>query len=276
MFESWLNHTPLLLIGLMLLFAIAAAAMTGHWLRKRWVRQDADNDDKEGYVVSAVMGLLALLLGFTFSLAVDRYETRRALVLQEANAIGTSYLRSQLLDEPHRSRMAGLLKSYTENRIKIARATPDALGPLVVRNDQLLTDLWSATAAAFDSVRDIHFSTSLLETVNEVIDLDSSRKTARNAHVPGEVFFVLFIYVVVTAGLLGHVLNGKRNTLALGFLFGLELTTLLLILDIDRPTLGGVRANQTPMIELLKTIKQQPVGTFDRWRGEPTSPDGSR
>ena len=74
-------------------------------------------DNQEGYIVSGVLGLLALMLGFTLAMAVDRFDTRRVLVLQDANAIGTTYLRAQLLDEPHRSRISRLLVDYTDNRI---------------------------------------------------------------------------------------------------------------------------------------------------------------
>ena len=89
----------------------------------------------EGYVVSAVLALMGLLLGFTFALSVDRFETRRALVLQEANAIGTAYLRSQALTEPHRSRMSKALVDYTNNRIALEavryKSEPDAMTDLL-------------------------------------------------------------------------------------------------------------------------------------------------
>ena len=77
---------------------------------------------QESYVVSAVLGLLALLLAFTFSLATDRFEARRVLVLEESNAIGTAFLRTQLLGEPHRARLSQLLIEYTDNRIVLAKA----------------------------------------------------------------------------------------------------------------------------------------------------------
>src|SRR5262249_42706851 len=159
------------------------------------------DDNHEGYVVSAVLGLLALLMGFTFALATDRYDARRGRVLEEANAIGTSYLRAQLLQEPHRTRISGLLVAYAENRIALAHAqSRDNPGALLARNDQLLTDLWSATVASFDSIKGLDFSSAFIESMNAVIDLDAARKAARRAHVPSEVYLVLFVYLVVTAG----------------------------------------------------------------------------
>ena len=102
---------------------------------------------QEGYVVSAVLGLLAFLLGFAFSLATDRFETRRHLVLEESNAIGTAFLRAQLLGEPHRARLSDLLVRYTENKIALARAQPDQQPPLLAIDDKLITEIWAATAA---------------------------------------------------------------------------------------------------------------------------------
>ena len=82
-------------------------------------RAKQEDHNQESYLVGSMLGLLALLLAFSFSMALDRYEERRHLVIQEANAIGTAYLRTQLLDEPHRARLSGLLVDYTDNRIAL-------------------------------------------------------------------------------------------------------------------------------------------------------------
>lgn len=269
--QDWLNSTPIVVLGILILLVMCGSAAAGYFLRKRHNRRNVDAQDGddlggyEGYVVSAVLGLLALLLGFTFSLSVDRFETRRALVLQEANAIGTSYLRAQILAEPDRSRLSGILVRYTENRVALGLARPDEVAPLLETNDRLLVDLWAGTVAAFDGVRATDFSTSLLETVNEVIDLDASRKAGRQVRVPTEVFVVLLVYVTVTAGILGYVLV-SRGVIPSLVLFALLTMSLMLIIDIDRPTAGGVSEGQGPMIQLRDTLKQQPPSTFDRWR----------
>ncbi|SNT04359.1 hypothetical protein SAMN06295912_1343 [Sphingomonas laterariae] len=271
---AWLDDRSIIALGLCLLGAMAIAALFGfalrRWRERQWQRDGEDEEGgQEGYVVSAVLGLLALLLGFTFALAVDRFETRRALVLQEANAIGTSYLRSQLLDEPHRTRLSGILRDYAANRVELASAQRDAIPPLMTRNDAMLEDLWSATAAAYDGLKPAPFANSLLDTVNEVIDLDASRKAARQVRVPAEVFMVLVVYIVVTAGVLGYVLVAVRGFISAGFLFALIIMSLMLIMDIDRPVKGGIQESQGPMIDLLNTIRKQPPGHFDRWRAPP-------
>lgn len=147
-FDDWLNATPILGVAACAPVAMLAAAVVGSRLRtwhdKRRTKDEPDGKgDHEGYLVSAVLGLLALLMGFTYALAVDRYETRRALVLEEANAIGTTYLRAQLLEEPHRARIGALLVAYTDNRIALATAAQRDVPALLAQNDRLLTDLWT-------------------------------------------------------------------------------------------------------------------------------------
>jgi len=283
-FQSWITLSPLWLLGIVLFGAMCLAAAAGIALRAQaspppkaadvGTGAKSDSEGGEGYIVSAVLGLLALLLGFTFSLAVDRFETRRELVLEEANGIGTAYLQAQLLPEPHRSRTTALLLRYTDNRIALAEAKPGHAGPLLAVNDALITDLWAATAAAFEAIKGLDFSSTYVESINHVIDLDESRRTARAARVPTEVFAVLFVYLVTTAGVLGYVLRGFRGRLAAGFLLALLTLTLMLIIDVNRPTLGGIVEGQAPMNDLRKSMTAQPPRVFDRWREPPATPPG--
>lgn len=270
---QWLEATPVPALGLLIFMAMIAAAIGGSLARrsrkKSGARSSDAKDSADGYIVSAVLGLLALLLGFTFALAVDRFETRRVLVLQEANAIGAAHLYAQLLDEPHRSRISEILGDYADNRVELAVARPDQKTGLFAQNDRLLVDLWSATAAAHDAVRTTAFSAALLQAVSQIIDLDTTRKSARLARVPTIVFVVLVIYVVVTAGMLGYVRVTSQGLAAAGFLFALVTMSLMLILDIDRPAGGAIRESQAPMVALSETLRTQPPGTFDRWRKPP-------
>lgn len=267
---KWVDGAPLAVLGAVGLVLMVFAVLGGAKLRSRHDRlQTATNgleDGQESYIVSAVLGLLALLLGFTFALAVDRYETRRALVLEEANAIGTAYLRTQLLDEPHRARISGLLVDYTDNRLALAVAGPAKAAPFLVENDRLITELWAATSSAFTTIKGLDFSSAYLDSMNALIDLDASRKAARTVHVPTEVFVVLITYIVVTAGVLGYVLVGRRGKTSAAIMLALLGMSFLLIIDVDRPTRGGIREVQTPMQQLRDSLRAQPPAVFDHWR----------
>lgn len=272
--KGWLDGAPILILGIVVIILMIAAVAIGVVLKRRRKVGDGDTEDAEGegYIVSGVLGLLALLMGFTFALAVDRFEIRRSLVLEEANTIGTTYLRTQLLEEPHRSRISGLLIDYAENRVALgtseARNSPERLAA----NDRMLTELWAATSSAFQSIKGLDFSSAYLDSMNALIDLDASRKAARTVHVPTEVFVVLVIYMIVTAGVLGYVLVGVRGRSAAAFMLLLLSMSLLLIVDIDRPTRGGVREGQGPMERLVQSLKTTPASAYDRFRLQDAAP----
>jgi hypothetical protein len=276
-FAGWLETAQAWQIGLALLIAMFVASALGEWLNRRVAKKKVKRDDddgggKEGYIVSATLGLLALLMGFTFSLAVDRYEARRMLVLDEANAIGTTYLRTQMLEPVDRVRISKMLVDYTDNRIALAKAPRDQIEPLMVKNDQMLTDLWTATLAAWPSIKGLDFSSSYLETMNNMIDLDAARKAARLARVPSTVFFVLFLYVITSAGVLGFAGANKEGRGATLFLFLLLAISLLLTLDIDRPASGRITESQAPMERLRASLATTPPEVYDRMSPGKTGP----
>ena len=272
-FARWLESAPTWQIGLILLVAMFVASLFGEWLSGRTAKaKDQDDGGKEGYIVSATLGLLALLMGFTFSLAVDRFEARRLLVLEESNAIGTTYLRTQMLEPVDRARISKMLVDYTDNRITLAKAPIDQVPSLLAKNDQMLTDLWTATLAAWPSIKGLDFSSAYLDSMNNMIDLDAARKAARLARVPSAVFFVLFVYVITSAGVLGYAGANKEGRGATAFLFILLTISLLLTLDIDRPRSGRITESQAPMERLRATLASQPPEVFDRLSTGKTPP----
>jgi hypothetical protein len=267
-----LSQAPIWLVAIVLLGAMFAAAFLGRRMRSRDEKRLREaSEGQEGFILSAVLGLLALLLGFTFALAVDRFESRRLLVVDEANAIGTTYLRVQLLDEPHRARLTRAMSDYVDNRIVLAKARRRDVPPLLATNDRLVTELWAGTMAAFPTIKDYDFSSTFVDGMNEVIDLDATRKSARLVRVPGEVYAVLMTYHVVAAWVLGYVLigsHGRTSGAVLVFLFALSL---LLIVDIDRPTLGLIREGQGPMLRLQQSLDSWRPEILDRLSEDPAS-----
>ena len=267
--QEWLGTASIAVVGVTLFAGMCFAAALGIILRIRHDRRSAiapETGDPESYLLSAVLGLVALLLGFTFSVAADRFDARRVLVAQEANAIQTAYLRSQLLGEPHRTRMSDLLVRYTDNRLALAQAPPDRVPELLTINDSLISDMWAGTAAAFDSVKDLDFSSTFVESINDVVNLGARRKTARLARVPAGVEMVLFVFLVVSAAVLGYVMSKVKGRLAAGLLLTLFTLTLVLIIDLDRPKAGSIVESQLPMEELRKSLAAWSPSTFDRWR----------
>jgi hypothetical protein len=269
-----LSAIPLWLIGIVLFGGMLVASWLGSWLRRKHDRtrgKDEKGSDKEGLIVSSVMGLLALLVGFTFSLALDRYDNRRSGVLEEANAIGTTYLQTQLLDAPHRERLSQLLVAYADNRLALSQAAPGAqTKAALASNDRLVTQLWTAMVAAFPSVKGYDFSSTYVSSVNHMIDMDAARRAARRANIPGEVLVLLLVYQLVAAGVVGYTLVGERGRQAAAFLFLLFGLSLLVVFDLDRPISGWIRISQQPMKELVEFMRADPPAVF----GMPSQPPG--
>jgi hypothetical protein len=268
-----MNSAPLVLIGGGALVCMSLAYYGGRKLKETGRTQlaagdepDASHSDYGGYIVSAVLGLLALLLGFTFSLAIDRFEERRQLVIADSNAIATAYFRAQLLSSPHRERLSRLLVEYTDSEIAIAdRDYLEARGLHDMQN-RLLADFGAASAAAIDSVRTIQLGQTLTEAANNLFSLNAARREAHETRVPAEVFLALWFYLIGAAGVLGHEIGTARGRFAAGFVLVLMTLSLVLIIDIDRPASGGILETQEPMLRLRQTLAREPPLAFDRWR----------
>jgi len=262
-----LDSAPALISGLLLFGLMLLATLVGRYVHREHQRRFGTCEEAKGQeeiILSAVLGLLALLLGFTFSLAVDRFEMRRALVVEEANAIGAAYLRAQLLDEPHRTRMSRLLQRYTDVRITLATADRTQANALLPVNRGLIHDIWSAAKASFPTIKDYDFSSAYIDSVNNLIEIGSARMEARLVRVPPEVFVVLFVYMITTAAVLGYVLKGPRSHLVAVFLLVLLTLSLMLIVDIDRPGSGMVREGQGPMEDLRRAMASWRPASFDQ------------
>lgn len=270
--SSWLIQFPAFIMGVILFAAMAIAAFAGLAFR-RWIerRRDERNETNEGYVVAGMLTLVGLLIGFTFSMAIDRYEARRMLVIDDANAIETLYLRAQLLDEPHRSRFSNLLVRYTDNHLRLAQVQGDEAQRLLGENDRLLADLWTATVPAFDTIRGIDFSSSFVDSVNQVIQVDAARRAARYAQIPAPVFGVMFLYAIATAFVLGGILTGPHGLTATILLVALFTLAFVLLVDINKPVTGAIRESQQPMEELRETMRRAPPALFDRLRPPPAA-----
>jgi hypothetical protein len=162
-----------------------------------------------------------------------------------------------LLEEPYRGQISRTLIDYTDNRIQLARAHYGQAGELLVTNDRLLREFWAEAAAAFPSIRDLDFSSTFYDSVNLVIDLDATRKSARLARVPPSIFLLLFVYVAASAALLGYFAQSRRGVVQSGLFLGLLVLFLAVIVDIDQPTIGAVQESQGPMERLRATLQGQ-------------------
>lgn len=263
--SDWLVRFPATVWGLLLFIAMLVAALAGHALHARLLRGGGEgpfNDTQQGYIVSAAVTLLAFMIGFTFSIALDRFEGRRQLVGQDARAIQKLYLQAQILGEPHRSKLSGLLVQYTDNRVDLAQQRPEQWARTLAQDNRLLREIWTALIPAFNSIRGIEFSSVLVESANHVFEMDAARRAARNASIPSEVFAVLFAYAIVTALVFGYVLRGFRSRGAGSILLFLCVMSIVLLIDLNQPVSGSIRESQEPMKKLSQWLHANPPSTF--------------
>ena len=257
--DAWINTAPILDIGATVFVLMFVALVAGSWLRRRRDRTPEERGpgwEATESTVIAVSTLLALLLGFSFSLAIERFEARRLLVLDQANAIDAAYLHAQLLPEPHRRRISDILVAYTNNRIVLATAEPSRGAALQAKNDALLTDLWTAASAALGSIKHPDYSNTFLQSMTLVIESDNLRQESRRIHIPSIIFVILIAYLIVTCGILGYLLTGVQGKMSALVLI-LMAIFLLLVIDIDRPNEGAVRESQAPMEWLRAKLAAQ-------------------
>ena len=210
------------------------------------------------------MGLLALLLAFTFSMSVTRYETRKQLLVDEANAIGTTYLRSQMLPEPYRSDVAKLTGDYVASRLRDYGTVlnEQEFETEELNGRRLQNQLWSqAIAAAAKDPQPV--PTGLfISSLNDVIEVAAKRAAARENHVPQPVLTFLFLVTILTMGLLGYGcgLGNHRNIAATSTVCLLVSLVILTIMDLDRPRRGLITISQKPMLELRDSLRVRRPG----------------
>ncbi|HEY5723491.1 MAG TPA: hypothetical protein VIT45_14335 [Allosphingosinicella sp.] len=258
---DWAYGAPTWLLGLALFAAMLAAAWLGaafsQWRQRRGGR-GAISEAQEGYVLTSVYTLVGLLLAFTFGMALDRFDQRRGLVLRDATAIETLYVDARLLPEPHRSRISDLLVRHARNHIELAQARKDDADAnrLLSESQSLLDELREAAVPAFDSIRNIDFSSTFVESLHEVIKADAARKAARRATIPETIILLLMFYSLIAAAVLGAIMRRRRAEALSVALLALFVLAFMLLNDINRPVSGTIRESQEPMQRMFDRINR--------------------
>ncbi|MFO0850926.1 MAG: hypothetical protein U0871_20585 [Gemmataceae bacterium] len=255
MYSKPLDHIPL---GLMFVFvaALAGAAVEGGYRFGRWrhARIAEEKETPVGAMVGTILGLLAFVIAFTFGLAATRFEARRQIVLNEANAIGTAYLRTDLLPEPQRGASGRLLREYVDVRLRGASA--DRIAAAVDRSEELHALLWTQAVQAAE--RQPGPITGLyVQALNETIDLHAKRVQAVvRDRIPTGIWFVLLILTLLGMGATGYQsgLSETRRSPAMIALVLAFAAILHLIADMDRGRDGLLQVSQQAMIDLQQSM----------------------
>jgi len=262
--DEFLYDLDLWLIFLVSIGVLVLSTELGFLLGRRAAPKTSDDARSQvGTIQGALLGLLALLLGFTFAMAMSRFEVRKQVLLDEANAIGTTFLRAQLLPEPQRQGIAEQLRRYVQVRLMLYEAGTDAkkLEAAVDATTRLQQQLWSTAAALGEKEPRAVTIGLFLQSLNEVIDLHAKRLTALENHVPEIILILLYFVALVATGLIGYGcgLGEVRNFLVTVAASILIAAVIIVIIDLDRPRRGLIRVSQQRMVELRDTLeKKQP------------------
>ena len=253
---------PLPIAGVFLLFVVIALATyeVGFRVGRWWQRRTPD--EKEGptaMLVGSLLALMAFLLAVTMGMAVDRFDARRQLVVDEANAIGTVYLRAGYLPEAAADQTRELLREYAPLRVNTADR--QRLEAQFARSAQIQAQLWAIVEPLARGTPDSEVLAIYIEALNDMIDLGETRLTAIvYARVPETVVWLLFLGAALTLGMVGfHAGLHRRRSLVGAVVLVIVLgAVIMLVVDLDRPRQGFLQVSQQPLIDVQQQIGQPP------------------
>jgi len=236
----------------LILFSIEGGYRLGRYRRSR---TENEMELPVGAMVGAVLGLLAFILAFTFGMAASRFDTRRQVVLDEANAIGTTWLRAEMM--PERSEeIRALLREYVD--VRLNALVPGKLEAGLRRSEAIQQELWAHAVVLGEHNPDSIIVGLFIQSLNEVIDLHTKRVTAGlRSRIPGAIWTALLAVIVFSLAAMGYhagLVRTSRTPAALAVAFTFT-TVILLIADLDRPGDGGLEVSQQALIDLQQTMK---------------------
>jgi hypothetical protein len=255
-FQQFIDSVPIVYFFLALTIAAAITTEGGYRLGVWW--QERTVDEKEGptgMLVGSLLALLAFLLAITMGMASERFDARRKLVLEEANSVGTTYLRAGYLPEPASSNVRHLIRDYVP--LRITSSDPAEVRAAMARSVEIQSKLWSIAEGLARATPESQVLALFIASLNETIDLHETRVTAGlYARVPETILILLLLGSVLTMAMVGYNagLSRRRSPLATVVLIVLMGAVITLVVDLDRPRDGFLEVNQQPLIDLLQQI----------------------
>ena len=244
---TMLLHSPAL-FGLLLFAALLLAVELGRRLGLRWAPRDGGSHGGTAALDSAVFALFGLLIAFTFSGAASRFDARRDLIVQEANAIGTAYLRVDLMAGADQPAMRDGFRHYVDSRLAAYRQVSDpvAFKAALERSAAIQNEIWKRAIAATQKTGSAPaIGTQLVPAINDMIDITTTRAMATQMHPPGIVYGLLLGLAFASALLAGYGVGAAHARHWLhSMIFAAILTvTLYVIVDFEHPRMGSMRVD---------------------------------
>lgn len=246
---------------LLTVFVLAVVAVGAAYFLTVRFRKDVANSDEGAFGLgqAAIFGLIALILAFSFSFAAERFEARRALVVNEADAVGTAYLRADFLTSAARADFRRTMAEYVKDRLAIYRTVNEKNEETdAARAYVLQMHLWSLAAAAVRADPHSEAALALAGAVNETIDSSEQQHAAINNHIPAPILDIVLLSTLVGAALLGMTFGRARapNAVVSIFFCLLFAATLYAIVDLDNPQGGFIHIDSAPLQSTLSEMQK--------------------
>ena len=260
---SWLYQMPIWVNGLLFVAVLFTAIEFGYRIGSRRYRAVGKATKKTGddVTLASMLALLGLLLAFTYSFSLSRADMRKQAILNEANAIGTAFLRADLAQEPGRSALRQALLDYARTRVPGKGLYGDALRAETERSLQVQSRLWPATKQALQGELPAPIQALIVQAVNEVLDMHAARIAVIRDRLPGAVLLLLVLVAATSlavaahnAALNAHVNRGRMTAFAIALA-----ALMLIIVDFDRGKEGLVQISDRPLLDLIRDLESDAV-----------------
>lgn len=252
--------TPAWLIDAILFLATLASMEFGYRIGLRYRDSAEELEGPIGVVQSAVLGLMAFLLGLTFSFTAGRFEERHTLEQKEANALGTALSRTQLVVRPQGKEIAALLPEYASARLAFYQSgltDPEAMQKAKTRCDEVQGQIWRLNTLLFAADKADQRTVLLTNALNEAFDAGSDVEESRRHTVPVVIYLLLFLAVLLSGGFIGYSFGrvDARTTPVWLIFTSVAAVTIFVILDLDRPERGLIRNEHGPLLAFKQSVK---------------------
>ncbi len=259
MIDTLFQQTPLWLFFPITVAVVLASVAGGHRLGRRVRGREADETEgPAGISVGSNFALLAFILAFTFNMTASRFDARKSLLLEEVNAIGTTYLRTDFLSEPARSTSQKLLREYIDLRVQAATDVHQ-LEQAVVDSEIIHKKLWALLVELTHQDHNPELLSLYTIALNDVIDYHAKRLTVGTRYqIPGVIWLALFFVTMLATGAMGYqfgLTEARSRTMVMVLSLSFS-AVIILIADLDRSAEGLLRLNQAPMFELQTKVSK--------------------
>ena len=239
-------------------YALLATELGAFIARRRLKEKTRHPEDSISDISGAMLGLLAFLLGFTFSLTASRFGDRKNHILEEANTIGTTYLRTIYLPPSQKEASRKLLREYVDLRVKLT--SPEELEKYMPRFNKILQALWQQTASLDKEKMDSEIRSLYIQSINETIDLNATRKAlVLIFRIPDPIWTCLFLLAFLSMFISGyqHYVKGEQTRVGMPLLAGSFALVIVMIADMDSTGRGRLKVSQQPLLDVQQMMHEK-------------------